>query len=214
MKHALVVYGGWPGHQPVEFKDWAVRELCGKGFEVEATDELAPLANQARLERFDLIVPIWTMGDLGEEEERGLNEAVRGGVGLAGWHGGMADAFRSRTTYQFMVGGQFVSHPGGVVEYEVRIIAPEDAIVSGIRNFTIASEQYYMHVDPSNEVLATTTFSGASHPWITGVEMPVVWKRRWGMGRVFYSSIGHVRADFDIPEVAELTLRGMLWASR
>jgi type 1 glutamine amidotransferase len=214
LKRALVVYGGWPGHQPAEFKDWAVEKLSDKGYDVTARDSLEPLADQAWLEGFDLIVPLWTMGDLTEEQETGLKEAVRGGVGLAGWHGGMGDAFRSRATYQFMVGGQFVSHPGGIVTYQVRITAPEDPIVQGLANFSVTSEQYYMHVDPSNEVLATTTFSGDTHPWITGTEMPVVWKRRWGRGRVFYSSIGHNRPEFDIPEVGELTLRGLLWASR
>lgn len=215
MKRALIVYGGWPGHQPVEFSQWAGERLAGKGFEVEARDSLEPLCDRSWLEAFDLIVPIWTMGDLSEEQEKGLEEAVRGGVGLAGWHGGMGDAFRSRATYQFMVGGQFVSHPGGDgVTYRVHISRPDDPIVAGLGDFTITSEQYYLHVDPSNEVLATTVFSGETHPWITGVEMPVVWKRRWGEGRVFYSSLGHVRKDFDIPEVSELTLRGMLWAAR
>lgn len=214
MKRALVVYGGWAGHQPVEFRDWTARRLGGEGFEVEAKDDLQVLADRQWLESFDLIVPIWTMGDLTEEQESGLKEAVRAGVGLGGWHGGMGDSFRSRATYQFMVGGQFVSHPGGIVEYQVRVSRPDDPIMEGISDFSITSEQYYMHVDPSNEVLATTTFRGETHPWIKGVEMPVVWKRRWGAGRVFYSSLGHVRADFDIPEVDRLTLRGLLWASR
>ncbi|MEX2536304.1 MAG: ThuA domain-containing protein [Trueperaceae bacterium] len=214
MKRAFIFYGGWEGHQPALFKEWAVERLSGNGFEVEAGDSLEPLADRAWLERFDLIVPIWTMGDLTEEQEKGLKEAVRGGVGLAGWHGGMGDAFRSRATYQFMVGGQFVSHPGGIVSYDVNITRPDDPIMKGLGDFSITSEQYYLHVDPSNEVLATTLFRGETHPWIAGVEMPVVWKRRWGEGRVFYSSLGHVRAEFDIPEVDELTLRGLLWASR
>ena len=215
MKRALIVYGGWPGHQPVEFKEWATQRLSAKEFEVEARDSLDPLVDTAWLEGFDLIVPIWTMGDLTEEQEKGLKEAVRGGVGLAGWHGGMGDAFRSRATFQFMVGGQFVAHPGGDnVTYGVKFVRRDDRIVEGLSDFSITSEQYYLHVDPSNEVLATTVFEGRTHPWIAGVEMPVVWKRPWGSGKVFYSSLGHVRKDFDIPEVAELTLRGMLWAAR
>jgi type 1 glutamine amidotransferase len=214
MKRALIFHGGWPGHQPDQFKEWAAGRLGENGFEVEAVDSLEPLANQSWLAGFDLIVPIWTMGDLTEEQESGLKEAVRSGTGLAGWHGGMGDAFRSRASYQFMVGGQFVSHPGGIVTYDVRITKPSDPIVQGLGDFTVTSEQYYMHVDPSNEVLATTTFRGETHPWIAGVEIPVVWKRRWGQGRVFYSSLGHVRSEFDLPQVAELTLRGMLWASR
>jgi uncharacterized protein len=76
------------------------------------------------------------------------------------------------------------------------------------------SEQYYMHVDPSNEVLATTTFKGDIFSWIEGVVMPVVWKRKWGRGNVFYCSLGHVAKDFDVPEVREIVRRGLLWATR
>ena len=76
------------------------------------------------------------------------------------------------------------------------------------------SEQYYMHVDPGNEVLATTTFSGEYHPWIEGTVMPVVWKRRYGDARVFYASVGHVAKDFDVPEARQIVQRGMLWAGR
>lgn len=214
MKRAYIFYGGWPGHQPELFHEWAREELTSHGFEVDSDPHLERLADREFLSRFDLIVPMWTMGDLSDQQETGLKEAVRSGSGLAGWHGGMGDAFRNRATYQFMVGGQFVSHPGNIATYTVRFAKREDPIVRGLEDFEISSEQYYLHVDPSNEVLAVTTFRGETHPWIAGVEMPVAWKRRWGEGRVFYSSLGHVRKDFEIPQVAEMTLRGMLWAAR
>ena len=78
------------------------------------------------------------------------------------------------------------------------------------------SEQYYLHVDPSNQVLATTSFNGAhgETPWIAGTVMPVVWKRSWGQGRVFYSSLGHVASDFEVREARTIMQRGMLWAAR
>ncbi|HZC82789.1 MAG TPA: ThuA domain-containing protein, partial [Rubrobacter sp.] len=127
---------------------------------------------------------------------------------------GMADSFRHSINYQFMVGGQWVAHPGKIIAYQVNIIDHEDPITSGLEEFQMHSEQYYMHVDPSNEVLATTTFSGEHIPWIEGNVVPVVWKRQWGEGRVFYCSLGHVAKDFDVPEAKEIVKRGMLWASR
>ena len=133
-----------------------------------------------------LIVQVWTMGEIKGPQVKGLMEAVRSGVGLAGWHGGLCDAFRNNTTYQWMTGGQWVAHPGGQVEYTVNIINHTDPIMAGIPDFKMNSEQYYMHVDPSNEVLATTTFSGVDATWTKGCVMPVVWKRMWGQGRVFY----------------------------
>jgi type 1 glutamine amidotransferase len=139
---------------------------------------------------------------------------VRGGVGLAGYHGCMGDAFRDSVDYQFMCGGQWVAHPGNVIDYRVDVTKPDDPIMQGISSFPYHSEQYYMHVDPSNEVLATTTFSGEHAPWIKGVVMPVVWKRKHGLGRVFYSSLGHVSAEFGVPEMKTILERGMLWAAR
>jgi type 1 glutamine amidotransferase len=126
----------------------------------------------------------------------------------------MADSFRNNTEYQFMVGGQWVAHPGNIIHYRVNIVDQADPITAGLSDFDMHSEQYYMHVDPSNEVLATTTFRGDVLPWIDGVVMPVVWKRRWGDGRVFYSSLGHVSKDFDVPEAREIVRRGLLWATR
>ena len=129
---------------------------------------------------------------------------------------GLADSFRMNTEYQFMVGGQWVAHPGGIIDYEVNIVPEkkDDPIVKGLKDFKMHSEQYYMHVDPGVEVLATTTFSGKYAPWIEGVVMPVVWKKYYGKGRVFYCSLGHVAADFDVPEAREIVKRGILWATR
>jgi len=94
------------------------------------------------------------------------------------------------------------------------VVKPADPIMEGIESFPYRSEQYYMHVDPSNEVLATTTFSGEHAFWIEGVVMPVVWKRYYGLGRVFYSSLGHVAKEFDIPAMKTILTRGLLWAAR
>ena len=136
------------------------------------------------------------------------------GVGFGGWHGGMGDSFRNHPDYQFIVGGQWVAHPGGVIDYRVNITNHADPITAGLEDFDMHSEQYYMHVDPSNEVLATTTFDGEILPWIKGTVMPVAWKRQWGAGKVFYSSLGHVAKDFDVPEAREIVRRGLLWAAR
>ncbi|MBS3968212.1 MAG: ThuA domain-containing protein [Truepera sp.] len=214
MKRAFIFYGGWAGHEPAQSSQRVHEYLQGEGFEVTRVDRLEPLADAAYLQGFDLIVPVWTMGEITREQEQGLLAAVELGSGLAGWHGGMADAFRQSTDYQFMVGGQFVGHPGNIIDYEVNITRPDDPIVAGLRDFQLRSEQYYLHVDPANEVLATTTFNGKYLPWIAGVVMPVVWKRRWGLGRVFYSSLGHVAKELELPEVWTLTTRGLLWAAR
>ncbi len=214
-KKAIMVWGGWEGHEPKQCADIFAPILEAEGFAVTISDTLDTYKDRDLMAEQDLVVPTWTMGQIEGEQEQGLLAAVDSGVGIAGWHGGMADSFRNNTTYQFMVGGQFVAHPDGIIDYTVNIAAPDDPIVAGLDDFQMHSEQYYMHTDPSNEVLATTTLEGRqSAPWVNGTVMPVVWKRAWGAGRVFYSSLGHVARDFDVPEAREIQRRGMLWASR
>jgi uncharacterized protein len=215
MKQALIVAGGWTGHEPIKCAHVMAGVLQKEGYAVDIADDLDVYTDAAKLAGLSLIVPIWTMGEIKGEQAKGLLEAVRGGVGIAGFHGGMGDSFRTHTEYQFMVGGQWVAHPDGIIDYTVRITKGSDPIVAGLSDFAMKSEQYYMHTDPGNEVLATTTFTGIkSAPWVNGCVMPVVWKRQYGEGRVFYSSLGHVAADFQVPEALEIQRRGMLWASR
>ncbi|MEI6914956.1 MAG: ThuA domain-containing protein [Armatimonadota bacterium] len=214
MKKALIVWGGWDGHEPKPCADVFAPILEEKGFDVRVSDTMDPYKDQDYMNSLSLIVPIWTMGSIEGEQEQGLLNAIKSGVGVGGWHGGMGDAFRNNTEYQFMVGGQWVAHPGGIIDYTVNIINHDDPITKGIPDFKMTSEQYYMHTDPGNEVLATTTLTGEHNSWIAGCVMPVVWKRKWGEGRVFYSSLGHVAADFDVPEAKEIQVRGMLWAAR
>lgn len=215
-RHALFVWGGWPGHQPAVFRDKMVPWLESAGFRVTVADTLDAYADPDLMATIDVVVQQWTMGEINREQAEGLLQAVReGGVGIAGWHGGLGDSFREHTEYQFMIGGQWVSHPGGKLDYTVRIVDQDDEITRGLEDFEIrGTEQYYMHVDPANHVLATTIFDGAHMPWIDGAVMPVVWKKQYGRGRVFYHSIGHNPEDLDVPEVLELTTRGILWAGR
>jgi uncharacterized protein len=209
---ALIIQGGWDGHSPLAFSEAYAEMLRDEGFTVDIADTLDVLADG--LDAFSLIVPIWTMGTIAEPQLRGLLDAVASGVGLAGFHGGAGDAFRDAAEYQFMVGGQFVAHPDGIKDYDVTIVDRESPITQGLADFRVHSEQYYMHVDPSNHVLATTVFHPETAPWVEGVVMPVAWTRRWGAGRVFYCSIGHAVTELDVPEVAALQRRGMLWAAR
>lgn len=215
-KTVLINWGGWDGHEPEACADLFADLLRKEGFEVDVVSDLAVYTDEAYMQKLNLIVPVWTMSEMSKAQEQGLLNTVRRGAGLAGWHGGMADAFRQNVEYQWLVGGQWVAHPGNIIPYDVHIVSQDDPIMSGIKDFGMVSEQYYLHVDPSNQVLATTTFSGehGDAPWIAGTVMPVVWKRKFGDGKVFYSSLGHVRKDFDVPEARAIMLRGMLWAAR
>lgn len=214
MTRTLIVSGGWEGHQPETSTRMVQDALERVGHDVLVAEALDVLDDADALAAFDLIVPNWTMGALSAPQETHLVAAVRGGAGLAGWHGGMADAFRTNLMYNMMVGGQFVDHPGGIAPHAVHVVDRDHPITAGVADFELTSEQYYMHVDPSNHVLAATTFTGDAMPWIAGVTIPAAWIRRWGAGRVFYVSVGHAPDDLRIPEVWTMLTRGLAWAAR
>jgi type 1 glutamine amidotransferase len=227
-KKILFTYGGWAGHEPEQCKDVFVPWLESVGAEVIVSDNLGVYKDSVLMNSVDLIIQTWTMGstqttvgrdgqpqppDLDPMSSRGLLGAVRRGVGFAGWHGGIGDAFRNDPEFQYMVGGQWVAHPGNVFTYTVNITDKDNPVTRGLApSFQITSEQYYLHVDPNIKVLATTKYNGNVNAWIDGAIIPVVWEKTYGKGRVFYSSLGHVAKDFDNPEVFEIMKRGICWA--
>ncbi len=212
-KKVLYVYGGWDGHEPKQCRDIFVPWLKSEGAEVFLYDDLACYDDSVLMAEVDLIIQHVTMSQISGSRERALLNAVKRGVGLAGWHGGLGDSFRDNTEYQYMVGGQWVAHPGGIIPYRVNITDREDPVTRGLEDFDMKSEQYYMHVDPNVKVLATTTFAGDHDFWINGAVIPVAWKKQYGKGRVFYSSLGHVSSDFNVPEALEIMKRGIKWAA-
>ena len=215
-REALIVQGGWDGHEPRQVSELFRQVLEREGFGVTVSDRLESLEDPALLGRIDLLVPIWTMGEIGSDQVAAVSDAVARGVGMAGCHGGMCDAFRNSTLWQFITGGNWVAHPGGGgTDYIVNIRTSSSGITDGIEDFSVSSEQYYLHVDPAVEVLATTRFPVADGPHAANgaVDMPVVWTKRWGAGRVFYNSLGHHADVIAEPVPLELMRRGFLWAA-
>ncbi|KAB8127844.1 hypothetical protein F9U64_16950 [Gracilibacillus oryzae] len=216
MKRALIFQGGWQGHEPEKVAAILARLLKEEDFDVKITDTLDTL-KEDDLTQYDLIVPNWTQGTIEQDQLQPLLKAVETGTGLAGLHGGMGDSFRMEVDYQFMVGGQWVAHPGNDgVEYRVNIVDPDHPLTEDMEDFTVKSEQYYMHVDPVVKVYATTRFPVAEGPYQTNgeVDMPVVWTKKWGKGKVYYCGLGHVAEIVEMPEVLKLMRKGMVWASR
>ncbi|MBY0204966.1 ThuA domain-containing protein [Paenibacillus cucumis (ex Kampfer et al. 2016)] len=216
MKKALIVWGGWDGHEPEQVAAIFERILKEEHFEVEVSDTLESYADAEKLLGLDLIVPLWTMGQIEQELVNNVSAAVQSGVGLAGLHGGMCDAFRNNVDWQFMTGGQWVAHPGNDgVEYMVNMKRGSSPLFEHIEDFQVKSEQYYLHVDPAVEVLATTRFPIVSGPHAANgpVDMPVAWTKRWGAGRVFYNSLGHHADIVDMKPVTEMMRSGFLWTA-
>lgn len=237
MKRALILCGGWPGHDPVAVAGRFRGLLEARGCAVETIGSTEPFADAGFLRGLDLLVPVWSYAGtpaLPDDYAVHIADAVSDGMGIAGCHGGMCDAFRESVLWQFLTGAQWVAHPSNpfyhctpcvpspegafLREYTVHIEDVDSPITRGLRDFRVRSEQYYLHVDPAVRVLATTRFvregdEYAPHLTDGPVTMPVAYARRWGRGRIFYSSLGHCDAEFDrFPEALTLMCRGLLWA--
>lgn len=213
---ALITWGGWDGHEPDKVAEIFRVMLDAEGMAVTVTDSLACFDDADRLRTYDLIVPVWTMSELSREAAVNVSEAVARGTGLAGCHGGMCDAFRSNVLWQFMTGANWVAHPGGDgIAYRVTITDSDHALTEGIADFDVSTEQYYLHTDPANHVLATTRFPTVTwyHSPNGPVDMPVAWTRRWGMGRVYYNALGHKADVIASGPAHEMLRRGLLWAA-
>ena len=211
MKRALVVWGGLELHEPEAGAEIVREMLAAEGFDVTVTPDYQALGNAAD---YDLVVPQITGGELDRETTIRFCAGIEAGTGLAAFHHGLATTFQGNARFRFMAACTFATHPGDVIDYRVDTKNFHDPIMAGIGSFPHRSEQYYMHVDPAVDVLATTTFSGEHAPWIKGVVMPVAWKKMYGAGRVFYSSLGHRATEFENPNMATMLRRGINWAAR
>ncbi|GMV82677.1 MAG: hypothetical protein AMXMBFR7_38610 [Planctomycetota bacterium] len=216
-KRAMVVFGGWKGHEPDLVAKLFESILKDYGFGVEMSETLDSLKDLEKLKQLNLIVPVWTMGSITGEQESALLKAVEAGVGIGGCHGGMCDSFRNNTGYQWMTGGQWVAHPGNDgTKYTVKITDPNHFITRGMSDFEVSSEQYYMHIDPAIKVQAVTRFPVADGPHSPNgpVDMPQVWTKYYGQGRVFYCALGHKADVLQKPEPKRICARGLLWAAK
>jgi type 1 glutamine amidotransferase len=212
----LITWGGWDGHEPDKVAEIFRAIVTDAGGEAEVTDSLACFDDAEHLKTYDLIVPVWTMSEITREAATNVSEAVAHGTGLAGCHGGMCDAFRNIPLWQFMTGANWVAHPGGDgVKHRVNITSV-DPLVADIPDFDVETEQYYLHTDPANTVLATTRTDVVTwyHSPNGAVDMPVAWTRRWGLGRVYYNALGHHADVIADGPAHEMLRRGLIWAAQ
>ncbi len=229
-RSALIVRGGWDGHEPVQTTDSVIPFLTDNGYQVRVEDSTKVYADAAYMATVDLVVQVMTMSTIEPEELKGLRAAVAAGTGLAGWHGGIADSYRNSADYLQLVGGQFAHHQAkarpeelkgeaadNFVRYTVNIVAEQadHPIVAGISDFELETEQYWVLSDDYNDVLATTTIPARDFDaWHRPITCPAIWTREWGNGKVFVCTPGHQLSVVDDPSVRTIIERGLLWVTR
>jgi len=201
MKKALIIWGGWEGHTPKLIAD-RIGELLEKdNYNVTITCDFAVLIND-ELIKYDVIVPVWSCGINGEYYLKQLLEAVKSGVGLATFHGGI-NWFEDEKYYK-MIGALYLDD-SSEEKYIIKITDKKHPITVGLDDFNIISEKYYMQVDPSNNVLTIADFSG--------IETPVAWTKNYGKGRIFYTSLAHSSEHFFSNSNMTMILNGIKWCS-
>ena len=210
LPHAWILTGGWSGHDPEGVAAWTAERLAALSLSAEVVRDLDALLDPA-LDGLALLVPNWSWGQLSRPQEAAIVAAVERGLGLVGTHGGMGDAARGSLAYQWLVGGQFVAHPGDVCPHRVTFDSGS-TLLGDLPAVELMTERYVMLVDPAVTVHARLTLGADPLPWLDGVQLPVAWTRRWGAGRVAYLSVGHSVDDLRVPEMATAFERLAGWA--
>ncbi|GGM17473.1 MULTISPECIES: ThuA domain-containing protein [Micromonospora] len=228
-RRALVVRGGWAGHQPVKATELFIPFLEAHDYAVRVEESTEVYADAAAMADTDLVVQCVTMSQITAEQVAGLSAAVVAGTGLTGWHGGIVDSFRASAEYLHLVGGQFATHPGkepcerrggeedNFLPHRVHVtdLGRDHPITAGIGDLDLVTEQYWVLHDDLIDVLATTSHPTASwQPWHRPVTSPAIWTRRWGAGRVVVTTPGHSLDVLEHPGVRTVIERGMVWATR
>ena len=71
MKKALVLAGGWEGHEPKQCAEIFCPILEADGFQVELSYSMDSYLDADKMGELSLVVPIWTMGTIEKEQEKG-----------------------------------------------------------------------------------------------------------------------------------------------
>lgn len=228
-KRAVIVRGGWDGHQPVEATEFFLPFLSENGYDYEIFESPEVYLDEERMAATDLIIQCMTKSSIERDQTMGLRAAIEAGTGFAGWHGGIADSYRDSEEYLHLMGVQFAHHPGkhpderigeqsdNYIPHRIDILpeAADHPITAGIESFELETEQYWVLHDGLLDVLATTTLPKRDFdPWHSEHVSPAVWTRRWGKGKIFVATPGHRVEVLENPNVKTIIERGILWATR
>lgn len=172
-------------------------------FEISCVENDLDIFASRELERYNLIVFYYTVGEITDEQFNGLSRFVKSGKGFTAIHSG-ADSFRDCPEFRSMVGGWFVTHPH-YRSYMVSILDRQSPITEGLEEFTVTDEQYITDYDPRNHILATALWQGKPQP--------AAWTRQWGKGKIFYLALGHDRPACQNENFGKLLCQGAHWAA-
>jgi type 1 glutamine amidotransferase len=210
-KRLLVLGGGETGyHNFAEIGPVYHAILTEAGHHVTLTEDLNMLL-PGHIGEYDALVCCTTGRELSGEQEKGLLDAVAGrdntadSLGFIGIHSASC-SFLSSEPYLRMLGARFLNHPLMGPRFHFHVKEREHPVTDGITNFTLKDELYLFELYPPQLVLVTTQYDG--------FEVPVCWVKQYGLGRVFYLSLGHAGEQVLFPMVKRLIENAVLWVTK
>lgn len=227
----LLVFSKTAGfrHASIPTGKLALEKMGGKtgAFEAIISDDLSNFGSE-KINGFDAILFLSTTQNpfAGAADEakfkENLMKFVKDGKGFVGIHAA-TDTFYEWPEYGQMMCGYFNGHPwtaDKMVHIDVEPGQEKNPLVAMFGGQPVElREEIYQFKDPydSKKVRMLLRLDPSKSDKVGGMKREdndygVSWARKWGEGRVFYSSLGHNDEIYWNPKVLRHYLAGIQWA--
>ena len=189
-------------------------------FQITMSEDVAVFTTENLL-RYGGIM-FFTTGELpmSNAQRVALTDFIQAGGGFLGVHSA-TDTFYQWPEYRKIIGGYFDQHPWGTFNAPIVV---EDPSFPGMKqwpqSFTLNDEIYQMKMF-SRENTRVLMRLDASKLDLTNKmvhrddrDFAVAWAKMYGKGRVFYTTLGHVEANWDKPEMQTMFVEALKWVFR
>jgi type 1 glutamine amidotransferase len=157
--------------------------------------------------------------DLTAEQKADLLSFVRDdGKGFVAAHSA-ATAFFSWPEFGDMLGGRFDEHPWGITDATVVVEDPRFPAMRRFPSTVVLHDEHYQVKDYSRDRVHVLAHLDAGTldlraPLVhrTDRDFAVAWSKRYGKGRVFYSTLGHDIESWDNPIISDMYFQAIRWS--
>lgn len=159
-----------------------------KAWQEQVKQNLRPLSPE-NLKKYDAVFFVNTTGDLPLPDPKGFIQWIEAGHAFVGMHSA-ADTFHGFPLYREMLGAEFKTHGPQVSVDAIN----EDNQCAACKHlpakWTVYDEIYQMKNFDRTKVHGLLTLDKHPNDKTPG-DYPIAWKKEYGKGRVFYTSLGH-----------------------
>jgi type 1 glutamine amidotransferase len=177
--------------------------------------------NAKNLTNFDAVL-FFTGGDLemdAQQKSDFLSFIHEDGKGFIGIHSATI-TFVDWPEYGEMIGGYYDEHPWGT--FDAPIIVEDPAFpgmqqwpksfvlrdeIYQMRNYSRDKVRVLMRLDAAKIDLANKNVHRADH------DFAVTWAKMYGKGRVYYTTLGHVKDNWDDPRFQKMLIEAIKWTT-